>query len=137
MNVKSLLILSFQFVVVSITAQEKRCTVLLSEPNVENAYPRLSKDGKSILYQSNKSGKWHLYIMDIASEKQQQITPDETNDNLPDWDAKNEWIAFVSDRDGNEEIYRMKRDGSGLQRITNDPERDIHPYFSPDGKHQI
>src|SRR6185369_9615812 len=36
---------------------------------------------------------------------------------------------------GNEEIYIMKPDGSNLKRITNNKERDIHPYFSPDGKY--
>lgn len=31
----------------------------------------------------------------------------------------------------------MKSDGSALKRLTNDPERDIHPYFSPDGKYLL
>jgi tol-pal system beta propeller repeat protein TolB len=110
--------------------------VLLSEQNVENAYPRLSKDGRSILYQSNRSGSWQLYVLDIASKQSVQLTKDAHN-NFPDWDANNEWIAYVSDKDGNEEIYLMKRDGSGIKRLTNDAERDIHPYFSPDGKYLL
>ena len=111
--------------------------VLLSEQNIENAYPRLAKDGKSVLYQSNKDGRWQLYILDINTKKSGQLTKDEHNNNFPDWDATNGWVAFVSDRDGNEEIYVMKKDGSGLKRLTNDPERDIHPYFSPDGKYLL
>ena len=43
-------------------------------------------------------------------------------------------IAFVSDRDGNNEIYSMKLDGSDQQRLTNDPADDFFPAFSPDGK---
>jgi TolB protein len=43
-------------------------------------------------------------------------------------------IAFVSDRDGNNEIYSMKLDGSDQQRLTNDPAGDYCPAFSPDGK---
>lgn len=42
-------------------------------------------------------------------------------------------IAFVSDRDGNEEIYRVNPDGSDLTRLTNDPAQDYHPSWSPDG----
>ena len=109
--------------------------ILLKEDNIENAYPRLSGDCKKILYQSNRTGKWQLYIMDIETKTQQRITVDRFNDNFPDWSADNKWIAFVSDRDGNEEIYLMKSDGSELKRLTNDTGRDIHPYFSPDGKY--
>jgi Tol biopolymer transport system component len=114
-------------------AQTPAATVLLHEEGVENAYPRLSTDGKRILYQSNRTGTWQLHIMDIATKQQTRITNDTFNNNLVEWSADNEWIAFVSDRDGNEEIYRMKVDGSGVERLTDDPARDIHPYFSPDG----
>lgn len=108
-------------------------TILLHEDGVENAYPRLSRDGKRVLYQSNRTGKWQLWVMDFASRTQTRLTHDEFNDNFVDWSADNAWIAFVSDRDGNEELYRMRSDGSALERLTDDPARDIHPYFSPDG----
>ncbi|WKZ64976.1 MAG: hypothetical protein QY325_09395 [Flavobacteriales bacterium] len=112
-------------------------TLLLHEPGVENAYPRLSADGRRILYQSNRTGTWQLFIMDLATGAQQRVTHDAHNNNFVDWSADNEWIAFVSDRDGNEEVYRMRTDGSGLERLTSDPARDIHPYFSPDGRYLL
>lgn len=111
--------------------------VLLSEPGVENAYPRLSHDGRRILYQSNRTGHWQLYVLDLDSGEQQRLTQDDHDNNFVDWSADNQWIAFVSNRDGNEEIYRMRIDGSGLERLTDDPARDIHPYFSPDGKYVL
>ena len=40
-------------------------------------------------------------------------------------------IAFVSDRDGNFEIYIMNADGSGLVNLTNNPAYDGEPSFSP------
>jgi hypothetical protein len=42
-------------------------------------------------------------------------------------------IAFVSERDGNPEIYVMNVDGSGLTRLTNNPAGDYAPAWSPDG----
>ena len=42
-------------------------------------------------------------------------------------------IAFVSTRDGNEEIYVMNADGSNQTNITNNPATDYDPCFSPDG----
>ncbi len=42
-------------------------------------------------------------------------------------------IVFVSDRDGNEEIYVMNADGSGVTRLTHNPAYDGGPSWSPDG----
>jgi Tol biopolymer transport system component len=42
-------------------------------------------------------------------------------------------IAFVSDRDGNREIYTIDSTGDNLTRITNDPAQDHNPDWSPDG----
>jgi len=43
-------------------------------------------------------------------------------------------ITFVSDRDGNPEIYSCDADGSHIQRLTNNPSDDEDPAWSPDGK---
>ena len=43
-------------------------------------------------------------------------------------------IAFVSNRDGNDEIYVMDADGENLRRITNDDANDTDPTWSPDGR---
>ena len=43
-------------------------------------------------------------------------------------------IAFVSDRDGNFEIYVMDNDGGNQQKLTNNPSNDKYPSWSPDGK---
>jgi Tol biopolymer transport system component len=43
-------------------------------------------------------------------------------------------IAFVSNRDGNDEIYVVDSDGSGLANLTNNPASDSAPTWSPDGK---
>ena len=42
-------------------------------------------------------------------------------------------IAFVSNRDGNPEIYMMNDDGSNQTRLTNHPAGDASPTWSPDG----
>ncbi len=44
-------------------------------------------------------------------------------------------IAFVSNRDGNKEIYVMNTDGSGQTNLTNSPNNnDETPAWSPDGR---
>jgi TolB protein len=42
-------------------------------------------------------------------------------------------IAFSSNRDGNYEIYVMNDDGTGVTRLTSDPNSDWCPVWSPDG----
>jgi TolB protein len=42
-------------------------------------------------------------------------------------------IAFVSDRDGKDEIYIMNADGSNARRLTDDPASEWQPSWSPDG----
>jgi Tol biopolymer transport system component len=53
---------------------------------------------------------------------------------LPTWSPDGKQIAFVSDRDGNDEIYVMNVDGSNVKRLTNNPEQDLFPSWSPDGE---
>lgn len=43
-------------------------------------------------------------------------------------------IAFVSERDGNSEIYLINMDGTGLTRMTDHPAHDADPAWSPDGE---
>jgi TolB protein len=43
-------------------------------------------------------------------------------------------VAFVSDRDGNPEIYTMAADGSDPRRLTNNPANDNSAAWSPNGQ---
>ena len=44
-------------------------------------------------------------------------------------------IAFVSNRDGNDELYMMDYDGANQTRLTFNTVTDISPAWSPDGGH--
>ncbi|NIM11098.1 MAG: hypothetical protein GTO45_03850 [Candidatus Aminicenantes bacterium] len=46
-------------------------------------------------------------------------------------------IVFVSDRDGNSEIYKMKYNGSGETRLTYSNDDDYSPKWSPDKKNIV
>ncbi|MFM8707561.1 MAG: TolB family protein, partial [Planctomycetia bacterium] len=43
-------------------------------------------------------------------------------------------ILFVSDRDGDPDIYVMDADGGNVRQLMNEPGYDGGPFFSPDGR---
>jgi TolB protein len=106
---------------------------ILEKQDVEFAYPRWSKDGSRILFQSNESGRWQIYIMDKDGKNIRQLTNDPFNNNFLDWSPDNKRIAFVSDRTGNEEIFLMDANGAHQKQLTFTHARNIHPYWSPKG----
>ena len=62
------------------------------------------------------------------------LTSSTDNEYFPDWSPDGGRIAFTSDRDGNQEIYVMNADGTGVSRLTNHPDNEWDPAWSPDGR---
>lgn len=52
----------------------------------------------------------------------------------PAFSPDGHWLAFMSNRDGNPELYRVHPDGSQLERLTDDPGYDVLPRWSADGR---
>lgn len=52
------------------------------------------------------------------------------NDIDPTWSPDGRHIAFGSDRDGDNEIYRIRADGTDLRRLTENPANDCSPTWS-------
>ncbi|MBV9959098.1 MAG: PD40 domain-containing protein [Acidobacteria bacterium] len=73
----------------------------------------MSPDG-SLLTRLTDSGDGYVYLQ-------------------PTWSPDHSQIAFVSNRDGDIEIYAMKADGSSVRRLTYNPGEDSQPSWSPDG----
>src|SRR5437867_5382389 len=52
----------------------------------------------------------------------------------PAYSADGKWVVFTSERNGSADLYRVKSDGSGLERLTEDPAFDDQAAFSSDGR---
>ena len=98
-----------------------------------------------IAFVSDRDGNWEIYVMDADGGNPGRLTNHRGVDSSPSWSPDGKRIAFVSDRDGhlnirgrsNYEIYVMDADGGSQQNLTNDPNNDSSPSWSPDGKHIV
>jgi Tol biopolymer transport system component len=53
------------------------------------------------------------------------------------WSPDGTAIVFTSERDGSADLYRVKPDGTALERLTDDPAYDDQAAFSPDGRQLV
>jgi TolB protein len=61
------------------------------------------------------------------------LTQNPANDHSPAGFTGGALLAFVSDRNGNWEIYTMTESGGAQTNITNNPAQDLDPAFNPGG----
>ena len=95
-----------------------------------------------IAFMSKRDGNPEIYVMDIDGKNQRRLTNHPKSDWSPSWSPDGKRIVFMSERDGHVhvhgwpvcEIYVMDADGGNQQNLTNDPNDDRQPSWSPDGK---
>jgi TolB protein len=104
---------------------------------VQDAYPHVSKDGR-IVFQSKRAGGSKLFIAKLDGSDLHELISGPGDDHTPMWSPDGKFIAFASARDGNEDVWIVGADGTGLRNLTRDfPKDDSHPAWSPDGKRII
>jgi hypothetical protein len=86
------------------------------------AHPDWSPLGEQLVYQSQASGSWDVYIINSDGSGQQQLTTDPAIEGLPVWSPDGQWLAYLSDAGDNWGIWVSRADGS-----------ERHLLFSYDG----
>ena len=88
------------------------------------------------LYQSDRTGDQEVFRMNSEGGSDLNLsTGVSASDRGPTRSPDARWVAFTSDRDGNEELYLVGADGSGLRRITDNAAGDTNPNWSPNSQY--
>ncbi|MDG1572371.1 amidohydrolase family protein [Robiginitalea sp. M366] len=99
-------------------------------------HPRYSPDGKSLLYISDKSGAQNVWIMDLETQEETQLSKEKNKVFFSaDWSADGDYVVAALGR-RNIKLRLYHKDGGGGTALIAKPEnlKAIDPAFSADGK---
>ncbi|OPZ87257.1 MAG: translocation protein TolB [bacterium ADurb.Bin429] len=100
--------------------------------------PVLDNTGTVVIYssiQDNKPGLFTMRIFEAANPTETRLTS--ADDDYPAFSPDGEQIAFVRTSNNNPDLYIMKADGTGVERLTNTAANEVAPWFSPDGNNLV
>ena len=109
---------------------------LLPIPTGPYAYPRVSPNGKSFVYNRLDPKEASIWVYDIATGSSPRRLTFDGSARYPMWSSDSQYVLFVSEREGATGIYRQRADGSGTaERLTTSAKDEQHlPHsMSPDG----
>ena len=94
----------------------------------------VSPDGRTIVF----SMLGDLYTLPIAGGNATRLTSGRAWDVQPRFSPDGGEIAFTSDRAGGNNLWRIKRDGSGATQVTKESFRLFNnPVWTPDGQYLV
>src|SRR5215469_5278435 len=94
----------------------------------------LTPDGKTIVFELLGD----LYSLPIAGGEAKQITSGMAFDSQPSISPGGQHIAFISDRNGSENLWIANIDGSEPKQLSKDPQGDFEsPSWTPDGDYVL
>lgn len=91
------------------------------------AWSSLSPDGKTVAYSQGEG----IFLSDISTGERTQLVSGE----YPVWSPDGEWIAFLQISE--KTVYRIRRDGSELEKIFSDPNIIRLAGWTLDGKSMV
>jgi serine/threonine-protein kinase len=111
----------------------------LKVPQATYAFPRVSKDGKRVVYQVDDVKESSIWIYELSgATAPRRLTLAGTGANRdPIWSSDNERVAFQSDREGDLGIWWQRADGNGVAERLTKPDKGvthIPDSWSPDGQ---
>ena len=119
--------------VCTIKADGSDVEVIVEGPDAYFVEPVFSPVGSEIAYRAIVDGQHDIWVVDLETGEQMNLTDDPDLDIEPSWSPDGEWIAFGSLRpqEPHFDLFIMRRDGTGVQRLTDDPAKEANPVWAP------
>lgn len=101
--------------------------------------PAIAPDGRLAAYAVRETNwdddayETEIWIGDAATGRSRQLTNARKSSAQPAWSPDGAWLAFVSDRDGARQIYRIASAGGEAERLTSVGEGVNAFEWAPDG----
>jgi dipeptidyl aminopeptidase/acylaminoacyl peptidase len=76
----------------------------------------------------------HIWLFEPASGSFRQLTYSEKTESLPKWSPDGKWLAFLSNRDANEQIYLLSLAGGEAEPLSRGKRNISRFEWSHDGK---
>ncbi len=102
--------------------------------------PEISPDGKQIVFtrtwvdKVKDQTRSNLWIVDVDGNRVRELTGGARNDSSPQWSPDGKRIAFLSDRDGTNQLHVMWLDTREVAQLTHLQQAPSNIKWSPDGK---
>ena len=96
--------------------------------------PVFSRDGRSVLFTSDRSGNLDLWSVAVDSGVTRQVTDHPGEDWDPAFSADGKQILWSSNRSGHFEIWQGHVDGTGARQLSRDGQDAKNPTQSLDGR---
>ena len=102
--------------------------------------PAISPDGRQVAFTIRETNwdenayETEIWIGDAATGQSRQVSNARKSSMQPAWSPDGAWLAFVSDRDGKRQLYRIALRGGEAERLTS-TEDGVNAFgWSPSGK---
>ncbi|HKZ55292.1 MAG TPA: hypothetical protein VJ123_07420 [Anaerolineales bacterium] len=110
---------------------------LTETPGFEGS-PAWSPDGVWLAYEAHDGDDLNIMLLSLNPDRTPiQLTNYPANDHSPSWDPNGRIIAFISDRDGADDVFLadLDRADGRFRNLTNSPDVESSPTFDPSGLH--
>jgi Tol biopolymer transport system component len=92
-----------------------------------------SPDGATLAYTAVREGVFGIWTIPVGGGAETCIAAGGGHHDGPDYTPDGAWVWFNSDQGGTMQLWRVRPDGTGRQRMTDEETVNWFPHPSPDG----